>query len=81
MRYLGYDVYYVRNYTDIDDKIIKRANETNQEINLITGKYIREFKSDMKSLGCLEPSKEPKATEYVSEMIAMIELIIKNGHG
>src|SRR5512136_2645378 len=56
LRYRGYDVTYVRNYTDIDDKIIKRANENGVDYRTIAEKYIREFDSDMGSLGLERPT-------------------------
>ena len=83
-RYLlwrGYDVIYCRNFTDIDDKIIKRAQETGEDTNDVTRKFIDEFHVDMVSLGNLKPTLEPKATEHIADMIEQIENIVENGHG
>ncbi|GMH45730.1 hypothetical protein BSKO_13693 [Bryopsis sp. KO-2023] len=77
---LGYDVTYVRNFTDIDDKIIKRANETEVSCESLSQKFIDEFHVDMDALGCKSPSHEPKATEFVPQIISMIEKIVENGH-
>lgn len=81
-RYLkakGLKVTYVRNFTDIDDKIIKRANETKSPWKELTERYIKEYGEDMKLLHCEKPTKEPKATEHISEMIEAISTLIKNG--
>lgn len=73
----GYDVCYVRNFTDVDDKIIKRANETGKESKEISEKYIDEFHNEMDALNVLRPTIEPKATEHIQEIIDFIELLIK----
>ena len=80
-------VTYVSNITDIDDKIIDAANEQNAEISEITQKYTRIYNEDMSMLNVLEPDIQPKATEYISEMIELIKDLInkdfaykKNGH-
>ncbi|MBF0359234.1 MAG: cysteine--tRNA ligase [Magnetococcales bacterium] len=75
----GLDVTYVRNYTDIDDKIIKRANELGIEIGELTEEYIKAFQDDMGELGMESPDIEPKATEHLAEMQEMIGQLIKNG--
>ena len=69
-------VTYVRNFTDVDDKINARAAETGRSIREITDETIGWFREDMKALGELPPTKEPRATEYIPEMIAMIEALI-----
>ena len=79
LSYLGYRVHYIRNITDVDDKIIKRANEEGISWDEIAGKYTEAFWEDMKSLSVLSPLKEPKATEHISEMIALIEKLIEKG--
>lgn len=82
-RYLkasGYSVTFVRNYTDIDDKIIKRANEESVPFHVISERYIREFDTDMAALGIRVPEHTPRATEHISEMIEMIETLIEKGH-
>jgi cysteinyl-tRNA synthetase len=80
LRYKGYQVTYVRNFTDVDDKIIKRAQEEGVSTEEIAGKYIQEFYADMGALGMLLPTIEPKATEHIPEMIALIERLLEKGH-
>ncbi|MDH3972983.1 MAG: cysteine--tRNA ligase [Deltaproteobacteria bacterium] len=82
-RYLlfkGYHVTYVRNITDIDDKIIKRANEEGVHYSEITRRYIKSFHDDMLDIGNKPPTCEPKATEHIDEIIHIIEDLIKKGH-
>ncbi len=73
-------VTYVRNFTDVDDKINARAAETGREIRAITDETIAWYHADMDALGALRPTYEPRATEYVGQMIAMIEALIARGH-
>ena len=73
-------VTYVSNITDIDDKIIAAAREQNLPINEITTKYTQISNSDMKTLGVNEPDHQPKATEFIDEMIELIETLIDKGH-
>jgi cysteinyl-tRNA synthetase len=80
LRASGYDVTFVRNYTDIDDKIINRANEESVPFNVISERYIKEFDVDMESLGIMVPEHTPRATEHISGMIEMIETLIEKGH-
>ncbi|MCL2663271.1 MAG: cysteine--tRNA ligase [Oscillospiraceae bacterium] len=77
--YRGFDVTYVQNFTDIDDKIINRANEEGVSCEEITGKYIDEYWVDARGLGVHDATFQPKATENVPEIIALIETLIKNG--
>lgn len=79
LRASGYDVTYVRNITDIDDKIIKRAAENDESITALTERYIDEMHKDAEALGVLRPDLEPKATESMNEMLAMIETLINKG--
>ena len=82
-RYLGYkgfNVNFIRNFTDIDDKIIKRANEVGKDAAEIAEKFIGEFYVDMDRLAVLRPSIEPKCTEHIPEMIALTERLIEKGH-
>ena len=72
-------VTYVRNITDIDDKIIEASNKLNTSIKNLTKKVTKDFHSDCEYLGCLKPSFEPKATEHLEEMISLIDKLIKNG--
>lgn len=80
LRASGYQLTYVRNITDIDDKIIRRAAENNEPIQALTQRFINAMHEDEAALGCLPPSIEPKATEYVAEMIAMIGELIAQNH-
>jgi len=73
-------VTYVRNFTDVDDKIIKRAEESGRPIDLITAETTQWFLDDMGALGALEPNAMPRATQYIPQMIAMIEALIAGGH-
>ncbi|BBE51826.1 Cysteine--tRNA ligase [Ferriphaselus amnicola] len=75
----GYDVTYVRNITDIDDKIIKRAAEKGETIRQLTQRFIDEMHQDADALGVQRPDHEPRATEYVAQMLAMIEQLEQNG--
>jgi cysteinyl-tRNA synthetase len=82
VRYLkasGYDVNYIRNFTDIDDKIINRANELGVEYQEVSEKYIAEFHRDMGALNVLEATHEPRATEHIGDIISVIELLIDKG--
>jgi len=78
-QYRGYDVTFVRNFTDIDDKIIKRANEEGVDYKTIAERYIGEFNMDMGRLGLEKPSVEPRATEHIPEMIQLISTLIQKG--
>lgn len=77
LRFAGFDVKYVTNFTDVDDKIIKRANTEHVSSEEISKRYISEYKQDMASLGIEAPSELPKATEHIAEMIAMIQKLIE----
>ena len=79
-KYKGYDVNYVSNFTDVDDKIIKRANEEGVSAAEISERYIKEAKTDMEGLNVLPATKNPKATEEIDGMIEMIEELIKKGY-
>jgi len=75
----GYDVEYVRNITDIDDKIIKRAAENGETPAALTERFIAEMHADERALGVLPPDHEPRATQYVAQMLAMIGQLERNG--
>ena len=75
----GYDVKYVRNITDIDDKIIKRAVENGETIGQLTERFIRIMDEDMGKLGILEPTIVPRATQYVPQMLSIIDKLEQNG--
>ena len=76
----GYKVNFVQNFTDIDDKIIKRANEEGTDYKTVSEKYIEEYKTDAQGLGVRPATTHPKATENMDEIIAIIEKLIENGH-
>ncbi|GAV21196.1 cysteinyl-tRNA synthetase [Mariprofundus micogutta] len=76
----GYEVNYVRNFTDVDDKIIKRAGERGIDINSLTNEMIEAFYTDADALGCLRPEHEPRATTHMDEMLAMIQALVDKGH-
>lgn len=78
--YKGYDVNYVSNFTDVDDKIIKRAIEEGVTASEISERYIEEVKKDMADLNVMEATTHPKATEEIPDMIAMVETLIEKGH-
>ena len=78
--YKGYDVNYVSNFTDVDDKIIKRAIEEGVTSSEISERYIKEVKKDMHDLNVMEATTHPKATEEIPDMIDMIKVLIEKGH-
>ncbi len=80
LKALGLEVTYVRNITDIDDKIIARANERGEPFHELTERYIRAMREDAAALGVLPPDLEPRATEHLPEIIAMIERLLERGH-
>ncbi|MDI1299921.1 cysteine--tRNA ligase [Methylotenera sp.] len=79
LRSSGYVVTYVRNITDIDDKIIKRANENGETIGQLTQRFIDAMDEDSAKLGIIRPDIEPKATEFIDGMIQMISALIEKG--
>ena len=79
LRYRGYRVTFVRNFTDIDDKIIKRAQEQDTSSEELANRFIKEFYTDMDYLGLDRPDIEPKATEHISEMIELISTLVEKG--
>lgn len=80
LEYRGNDVTFVQNFTDIDDKIIKRANEEGTDYKTVSEKYIEEFWTDVKGMNIREASVHPKATENIDEIIAIISTLIEKGH-
>lgn len=80
LEYKGYEVNYVSNFTDVDDKIIKKANEEGVTASEISERYIEEFKKDTSALNIKPATKNPKATEEIDGMIEMIEELIKSNH-
>nr|VFJ86336.1 MAG: cysteinyl-tRNA synthetase [Candidatus Kentron sp. LFY] len=80
LRSLGFEVTYVRNITDIDDKIIKRANELDQDIRAITDRFIQAMHEDEAALDVIRPDIEPRATQSMDEILTMIEALVAKGH-
>jgi len=83
VRYLrarGFTVTYVRNFTDIDDKIIERANQMGEDTAALAERYIALFYQDMHALGVLDADVEPRATEHIDDMIDMVSRLLEKGH-
>ena len=80
LEYRGYDVTFVQNFTDVDDKIIKRANEEGISSTEVAEKYIAEYWTDVKALGVREATVHPKATENIPQIIGIIETLIAKGY-
>jgi cysteinyl-tRNA synthetase len=79
LEFSDYKVEFVKNFTDVDDKIIKRANEQGVSCDTITAKYIQAYYEDMKKLGIRQASIEPKATEHMTDIIRLTETLVKKG--
>ncbi|HEY9745958.1 MAG TPA: cysteine--tRNA ligase [Oculatellaceae cyanobacterium] len=79
LRFLGYDVTYVRNVTDVDDKILNRAKERGETPSELAGRNYESFAADMAALNVLPPTHEPHATQYIAQMLEGIQALIKNG--
>ena len=79
LQYSNYDVTYVRNYTDVDDKIINRANQQGISSKQLSEEFIQAFDEDMEALGLRKPTHEPKATEYIDRIIVLAEQLIEKG--
>ena len=80
LRYQNYKVNFIRNITDIDDKIIERANENKETIDVLTDRTIRSMQEDFAMLGLELPTNEPRATDHIAGMIKMISTLIDKGH-
>ncbi|WJW74501.1 cysteine--tRNA ligase [Thiohalobacter sp. IOR34] len=80
LRDIGYEVTYVRNVTDIDDKIIRRANENHEPFEQLTSRFIEAMHEDAEALGVLPPDIEPRATAWMDDIIAMIQTLIDKGY-
>ncbi|NHI00438.1 cysteine--tRNA ligase [Oceanimonas sp. MB9] len=80
LRYAGYDLTFVRNVTDIDDKIIKRAAENGEDWQALTERLTGEMYRDFDALNIARPDIEPKATDHIAEIINMVDTLIKDGH-
>ena len=79
LRYRGYDVTYVKNFTDVDDKIIEKAQREKKGIAEISERYIREHDEDMEALGVARPTVTPRATEHIDGMIRLVATLIEKG--
>ncbi|MDG2944391.1 cysteine--tRNA ligase [Exercitatus varius] len=80
LRFLGYNLRYVRNITDVDDKIIKRALENNETCDQLVERMIAEMHKDFDALNILRPDVEPRATKHIPDIIAMVEALLRRGH-
>ncbi|MEE3608758.1 cysteine--tRNA ligase [Avibacterium paragallinarum] len=80
LRYLGYDLTYVRNITDVDDKIIKRAIENKENCDQLVDRMVGEMYRDFDALNILRPDVEPRATHHIAEIIDIVEKLIQRGH-
>ncbi len=80
LKYKGFNVKYVRNYTDVDDKIINRAREEGLSSKAVAERYIKHFDDDMSALGITLPDYRPKATETIKEIVELIKILIDKGH-
>ena len=80
LRYSGYEVNYVRNITDVDDKIIKRANENKESCENLTNRLTAEMYKDFDALGIKRPDIEPRATAHIGDIIHLVETLIENGN-
>lgn len=80
LRYLGYQLTYVRNITDVDDKIIKRALENKETCEQLVDRMVAEMYKDFDALNIQRPDFEPRATHHIPEIIALVEKLINNGH-
>ena len=80
LRHRGYEVNYIRNITDIDDKIIKRANENGEAFDALTERFIAEMHKDADLLEIERPNAEPKATAHIDDIIRLVETLIAKGY-
>lgn len=80
LEYIGYNVIFVQNFTDVDDKIIKKAVEENSDFLTVSKKYIEEYKKDSKGLNVKEATCHPKATDNIDEIISIITILIEKGY-
>jgi len=79
LRYRGYDVTFVKNFTDVDDKIIDKARATGLPFSEVAERYIREHNEDMDALGVLRPTVSPRATDHIDGMIGLIKALLEKG--
>ncbi|KAK1416899.1 hypothetical protein QVD17_26018 [Tagetes erecta] len=78
LKHLGYEVKYVRNFTDVDDKIIRRANEVGEDPLALSGRFCEEFLNDMSDLQCMPPNEQPRVSDHMDQIKDMIQKIINN---
>ncbi|CAK9327791.1 unnamed protein product [Citrullus colocynthis] len=81
LKHLGYEVTYVRNFTDVDDKIIRRANESGENPFALSDRFCQEYLFDMADLQCLSPTHQPRVSDHLEQIKDMITQIIKNEYG
>ena len=79
LRFRGYRVTFIKNYTDVDDRIIRKANEEGVTAQVISERYIAEYQTDMASIGVQPADVEPKATEHIPQMVELIGRLIRRG--
>ena len=79
LKFTGYQVEFVRNFTDVDDKIINKANDEKVSWETITERYIEEFHRDTEALGLLRPTQEPRATLHILEIVSLIRRLEEKG--
>ena len=80
LRGQGLDVVYTRNITDVDDKILKRANERGEQPMALSAAFAKQYQDDMRALGCVDPTHEPKVSETIPEIVSLIERLIASGN-
>lgn len=80
LRHAGYDVNYIRNITDVDDKIIKRANENNETCDQLVDRMVAEMHRDFDAMNLMRPDSEPRATHHIKEIIEITQLLLDRGH-
>ena len=80
LRYLGYDVTYVQNFTDVDDKIIRKANEEGVDSTVISERYIAEYKKDAAGLNVMPADVHPQVTKMMDKIIAFVQTLVDKGY-
>lgn len=80
LEYRGYDVKFVSNFTDVDDKIIKTANELGEEVGELTERFINAYFEDVTALGCSKADAHPRVTEHIDDIIAFVQVLINKGY-
>ena len=80
LQYRGYDVTFVSNFTDVDDKIIKAANELGEDVSELTDRFIKAYYADVEALGCTKADSHPRVTEHMDEIIDFIKVLVEKGY-